>query len=431
MIELLPHQTEFVYSPKRVTGLVGGRGCGKSVAGGFLIANRLTHGINMLGVAPTYKMLEPILIRETLNVLIMFGWHHKYNKTEKYLEVYQGGKLLANAYFRSCEDPETIRGLSERGGLVMDEAALCPPEAYDIAIGTLRGQSVKYAQHHLITTPRGKANWVSQLLEAESSKMVRAKTEDNTFLSADFAQVLRDKYSDDFARQEIDGEIIDATACGLFPRASVDSLFRQMPPDHKGELVLGFDVAGEGDDYSVIIARQGSYILSTLRRRTPTDADLDLMLMEMMSQYPATRVYIDSTGLGHFVPTRMAPKYPKAEMVGVNFGANAFQSGYRNRRTEIYFELKRHISNGLTISGMSQEERKMLEVELYATEYHIDNQTNFALVKKADIKKAIGRSPDIADALALSCANGSAITRAAVEQANKHLYQSVRAAPRR
>jgi hypothetical protein len=432
MIELLPHQAEFVYSPKRVTGLIGGRGSGKSVGGGYLGANRLTHGVNIVGVAPTYKMLEPILIRETLNILRMFGWPFKYNKTDKFLEVYKDGRVLADAYFRSCEDPETIRGLTERAVLIMDEAALCPPEAYDIGLGTLRGKNVKYAQTFLMSTPRGKGNWASQLLEDPKSRLIQVGTSSNSHLSKDYVDMLRERYTDEFARQEIDGEIIDATACGLFPSAIVDSLMRNLPIEGDGAITIGFDVAGSGDDYSVIIARRGKRILHTIKRRTPTDGELDAMFNEMVSQYPASRAYVDSTGMGHFVPSRLGPRYPDVEFVGVNFGAKAFDDeAFRNRRAEIYFELKRHCTQGLTISGMSEEDRRLLAVELYSTEYYIDNSRCFALIPKDKIKKAIGRSPDIADALALSCANGSAITRAAVEQANKHLYQSVRAAPRR
>jgi len=392
----------------------------------------MSYGISMLGVAPTYKMLEPVLIRETLSILRMYGWPHKYNKTEKELTLYGAdGQVKSNCFFRSCEDPETIRGLTDRGGLVMDEAALCPPDAYDIAIGTLRGKSVKYAQHHLITTPRGRANWVSQLAEKDGTLLIKAKTESNTHLSPDFAETLRSKYSDDFARQEVDGEIIDATSCGLLTKAMIDRLLADTLPSGDGDITIGFDIGGEGDDYSCLVVRRGSSILSIMRRRTPTDSDLDLMLMEAMSSYPATRVYIDSTGLGHFVPSRMASRYPDSELIGVNFGANAYQSGFRNRRTEIYFELKKHISKGLSLYGISEEIKKLLEVELYATEYRMDDSRDFALIKKDKIKKAIGRSPDIADALALSCANGSAITKSAVESATKLLYQSVRGAPRR
>ena len=127
-IKLLPKQELFVYSKHKVTVYYAGRGGGKSYAASFLVANRLTHGKNVLGIAPTYGVLSSVLIKGTLDMLRAYKWKYKYNKSEKLLVLHKkDGTELSRAYFRSAENPELIRGITDIDVLVMDEAAVCGP----------------------------------------------------------------------------------------------------------------------------------------------------------------------------------------------------------------------------------------------------------------------------------------------------------------
>jgi Holliday junction resolvasome RuvABC endonuclease subunit len=71
--------------------------------------------------------------------------------------------------------------------------------------------------------------------------------------------------------------------------------------------------------------------------------------------------------------------------------------------------------NGLI--GLTEE----LKNELNATKYTVSNSNKIQLIAKADIKVNIGRSPDIADALALTYC-GAIIERRVIDR--KREYQT-------
>ena len=81
----------------------------------------------------------------------------------------------------------------------------------------------------------------------------------------------------------------------------------------------------------------------------------------------------------------------------VPFGGAPKNKAFANNRAEMYMNLKKGIeSNGLF--GITNE----LYRELQATKYILNQTGKIQIIAKDDIKLNIGRSPDIADALALT-----------------------------
>jgi hypothetical protein len=311
---------------------------------------------------------------------------------------------------------------------MIDEAALIDLECYLIAIATLRGPLVRNPRHYFLTTPKGKGNWVSELAEDPKSNVIKATSYDNTLLDESFVQDLLDRYGDDFSRQEIYGEIIDASTSCVFPGTMLASIKDSSIPKTGGELVFGFDIGGDGDDLSAIAVRRGNVIEALEERKTPQQSDLEAFYLEMTRKHGLPdQTFVDATGLGHFLPKVFRVVLPGGEFVSVNFGAGSIAAGYSNRRTEIYFNLRDHVKKGLHFAPhVDPAIVRKTETELFATEYKIDHNTDFALVPKKDIKKKLGRSPDRADALALACAKGSHITQDAVKAAQEKIRKRKR-----
>ena len=431
-IKLLPKQELFVYSKHRTTVYFAGRGGGKSFAASFLVANRLTHGKNILGIAPTYGVLSSVLIKCTLDILHAHKWKYKYNKSEKLLVLSnRDGSELARAYFRSAENPELIRGITDIDVLVMDEAAVCAPLTYDIALACLRGAKVRNPQSFLITTPRGRANWTADIYLDPETLAIHSTLDENTEIDVEtFKATLLKRYGEMFARQEIYAEILDSSEDGLFKIKHMDILRNKSTEWKTGECTIGFDVAGSGGDFSSIAIKQGNRIVGLEKRHTPDDPSLIEFFRYMHDKYRPHRANIDTSGLGHFLPSRLAPMFPACSMNGCNFSERR-DSGYANLRTKIYFDLRGEVEENALHFGNYVEESLIsdIEVELFATEFGLNSKREFALVSKDDIKKAITRSPDGADSLALACYRSTGVSNDQVNTALKQIKSSVKQFP--
>ena len=174
---------------------------------------------------------------------------------------------------------------------------------------------------------------------------------------------------------------------------------------HIGDpMVLGVDVARFGDDMSVIYPRRGRDA-----RTMPIEvyAKLDTMQLagkvaEAIAKYTPDGVFIDEGGVGAGVIDRL--RQLGFSVVGINFGAASDQSMgssqvlATNKRSEIWGAMREWLRRGGLIPAQDQK----LEFELLSPLYSYDAHNAIVLEKKADMKKRGIRSPDIADALALT-----------------------------
>ncbi|PUU97931.1 hypothetical protein DCD76_18955, partial [Acinetobacter baumannii] len=82
------------------------------------------------------------------------------------------------------------------------------------------------------------------------------------------------------------------------------------------------------------------------------------------------------------------------EIVPINFAQKAFDSdNYPNARTEMYLELAKAVKNGFWVNDIVKE-------EMLAQAVTINGRGLQALVPKEDVKKVLGHSPDLCDAVA-------------------------------
>lgn len=400
LIKLRPHQYKFVTSEYRTTVLIAGRGAGKSFASGCLIANELQSGRSVLAMAPTYKDLEAVLIKETRDRLDDANVKYKYNKQNATITM----KDKTIAYFRSTENPESSRGLTNVSTLVIDEGALVPFMAYLVAKACLRGKKVRKPKTFVITSPKGKANWVSGLYYKDDTYSLHAKSSDNPHNGKGYVEGLRSDYDSHFARQELDGEILDSTTSSVFNSNHFTQIFDASNILVKtSPIILTLDVARDGADESCATLRVGGLITKVLHKHTSDLNALKFLAMEVLGGLVPDHVAVDCTGMGQFIPDVFAELWPKAYIYRVDFGSK-FKIGFTNRRTEIHFGLRDAICNGsirIASGAMDDLTTAEFEKELYAVEYSIDGKTNYKLASKDDIKKKIGRSPDILDSVAL------------------------------
>ena len=160
---------------------------------------------------------------------------------------------------------------------------------------------------------------------------------------------------------------------------------------------LGIDVARFGDDRSVIFPRQGlrAFIPVTLRGVRTTTIAARCMLAK--DRWGSALELIDDTGhWGHGVIDNLyaAGHSP----IGVVFNAPAIDSRYKNRRAEMWLKMADWIKRGGQLPQVNE-----LIAELTTPTYTYVNG-KFLLEDKDIVKERLGRSPDLADALALTFA---------------------------
>jgi hypothetical protein len=160
--------------------------------------------------------------------------------------------------------------------------------------------------------------------------------------------------------------------------------------------VIGVDVARFGDDRTVIIKRQGLAAFDLQSWNGLSVMDVANQVMKVMNSWYPDAVFIDDIGVGGGVVDILRRyNYP---VEGVNVATKALKmSRYSNKRAEVYDELKQWLESG----GCIPDDLN-LKQDIGCVPYEFDRNDRIKIWGKDKIKKELGRSPDMSDALALT-----------------------------
>lgn len=291
-------------------------------------------------------------------------------------------------------------------GVVFSEWALANPAAWDY-IRPILLENGGWAL--FITTPRGRNHAYQTHMTAMAS--------DNWFADLrtvdDTGRITPEQIQEERDSGMSEAKVQQEYFCSF--EASADEQF--MPSDAVGEarkrpahfeaddpIVIGVDCARFGDDSSVICIRRGF----DARTVPPIILDnVDTMQLAghvaaAMDQHNAAAVFIDEGGLGAGVVDRL--RQMGRNVMGVNFGwsPDAPRVGVpkvADKRAEMWAVMREAVKSGLAIPDDNR-----LMFELLAPSYLYDANNAIRLESKKDMKKRGLKSPDIADALALTYA---------------------------
>lgn len=222
------------------------------------------------------------------------------------------------------------------------------------------------------------------------------------------------RVSVEWARQQIekygrDNPWVLVNVFGRFPPSSLNSL---LGPDEVRDAmqrmytvdqlraypyVLGVDVARFGDDASAIIGRQGPQAFKPLVLRNVDSLQGAGRVARTWEEQAADACFIDDSGgygSGWIDQLRALRRTP----IGISFAGEPMDKRYFNKRTEMHWELAQWVKGGGALPNIPE-----LIAELTAPTYSFRGD-RMLLEPKELIKQRLGRSPDIADALALTFA---------------------------
>lgn len=153
--------------------------------------------------APTYAMLRDSTLATFLELTRNGGVLRSFNKSDMTAELVNGTKIL----FRSADEPDRLRGTNV-GWFVLDEGALCTHETWLILLARLREAP---GRAWVCTTPRG-FDWLYETFAKNVSPdyaVIQSSTRDNKFLPKTFVERLQGQYTEQWQRQEIEGEFCE------------------------------------------------------------------------------------------------------------------------------------------------------------------------------------------------------------------------------
>ncbi|MBE6462456.1 MAG: PBSX family phage terminase large subunit [Alphaproteobacteria bacterium] len=167
-------------------------------------------------------------------------------------------------------------------------------------------------------------------------------------------------------------------------------------------LVIGVDVARFGDDKTAICFRRGRVVENFLSFEKLDVVQVAHQVSGIIAEYHPSRVCIDVGGCGAGVYDVLINNGFINEVVAVNFGEKAENpERYVNRRAEMWDRIREWLQSSV---GVKLPKVEGIVEDLTAPLKMYDAIGRLQLEAKSEIKKRIGHSTDIGDALALTFA---------------------------
>lgn len=395
----------------RFSVLVAHRRFGKTVG---VINHTIKKAIQNNTRAPVYAYIAPYR-----NQAKKIAWSYlryytsvipgiKVNESELYIELptkHQGADG-ARIYVMGADNPDAIRGMYF-DGVILDEPAQMKPGFYEeiirpaiadrqgwvIWIGTPKGQNEFYERWQYAQKD---PEWFAGMYRADESGIF----DEGGRCGPKELEAMKKEMSEMTFRQEM---LCDFTASAANVLIPIDVVTEAAKRNYRPEelagapKILGVDVARFGDDRSIIQKRQGLVAYEPIIFEDIDNMSLAAQIIKTINEWNPDAVFID-LGRGEGVIDRCHQL--GYDVTGINFGGKATNHGrYKNKRIEMWDTMKQWLENGGAIPDNSA-----LKTELSIPEYSFDAANRMKLESKEDIKEKMGKSPDTADALALTFA---------------------------
>ena len=311
----------------------------------------------------------------------------------------------AKIWLLGADNPDALRG-TYADGVVLDEYAQIKPDVYDeivrpmllsrqgwaVFTGTPKGQNQFYelyqtAQKASQTDPQ---QWWCGVFRADETGIITpAELEDLRRRTPE--HLFRQEYLCDFSADAADVFITSDLVSQACARRYAPAELAYAPK------IIGVDPARFGADRSVIFKRRGLQAFTPEVYQKIDQMTLAARVAVAISDFHPDAVFIDA-GCGGGVIDRV--RQLGFEVTEINFGSAATKTGqYLNKRAEMWGDLKAWLEAGGALPSAPQ-----LKADLCAVRYDFDAAGRLRLESKDVLKARTGRSPDLADALALTFA---------------------------
>lgn len=318
------------------------------------------------------------------------------NQGDLYISLPNGSRIR----LYGADNAEAIRGIYF-DGVVLDEVALMPPtvwgeiirptladrKGWAIFIGTPRGINLFFELWQ--RGQQGDPEWWSDIYRADETGILPEAELVTARADMSDAQY-RQEFLCDWSASTDDSLISIDLASAAAGRSLREEDIRSFPT------VIGVDPARFGDDRSCIIRRVGPVAMEPIVLNGIDNMQLAARVARAMLDWGCDSLFIDAGGGAGPIDILRAWGHPVTE---VNFGGKATDPRYKNKRVEMWDRMAQWLREGGCIPNISG-----LKTDLTGPRYWYDPANRMCLEMKEDMKARGLRSPDIADALALTFA---------------------------
>lgn len=337
---------------------------------------------------------------------------YKYNAMDNLFQFQNGSVVFLSELADIPSDPMYDRlGSFDLTACWIDEAQQVHSEARDTLLTRLSLTSGPSWHSHpkILLTCNPKRNWLyNEFIKpyqsgtlSDEKVFIRALYTDNIYIN-------RDQYRDTVLATNNNIKIqrllhgsweYDDSENNLFDYDSILQIFE--PKDvRKGTYFISVDIAFHGSDLFVVVLWDGLQVIRLMTYSKTDSKEVVQIIQSLIDQYrvPERNMIYDADGIGSF----MYPFFPNA------FGFNNNKpstTNYKNVKTQCYYKLAEVIKeNKISISPSSKYKDQIIS-ELNAIKRDkIDSDGKLQIISKREIKRTLGHSPDIADALMLRMA---------------------------
>ncbi|MDE2022271.1 MAG: hypothetical protein KGI71_05175 [Patescibacteria group bacterium] len=402
---------------RRKVSIRSGHGTGKSalMAWSILWALSCFARVKVPVTAPTAHQLQDVLWSE------LATWHRRMPdelraefewKADRFERADARAEAFAVARTARKEQPEALQGFhAETVLFLIDEASGVPEEVFQVAEGALstRGAYVLMAANP--TRMEGYFH-ASHHAQREQWAALHWNGEDSPLVSPEYVADMAAKYGVHSAiyRIRVRGDFA-GNPDGVIPMDWIESAVGR-DVQAFGPIVWGVDVARFGADRTALAKRRGNVLLDKVQAWRGKDTMQTAgMLKEAFDRLPGAErpvsIYVDVIGLGAGVVDRCQEL--GLPVVGVNVAESpAIADQFMRLRDELWFKCR----DWFAARDVCIPDDQALIAELSLPNYRVESSGKKKVQSKEELKKLGVTSPDLADALVLTFAQGGAQRRA-------------------
>jgi phage terminase large subunit len=391
----------------------GSAGGGKSWLGCLWITTLcLNHkGIRCLIGRSVLTQLKLTTLNTLFDLLstmgLKSGEHFNFNGQSNVLTFYNKSEIIFKDLAYNPSDPNyDSLGSLEISAAFIDEASQITSLAFSIVKSRIRYKLNEYKlTPKVLMTCNPANNWIKKdfYLPHTQDRLDKNKVfipslpMDNPHLPPSYIDMLRELPPQQ-RRRLLEGDwdyLEESDSLFKFDEIS-NSVFRDVP-DSKEKKYMTIDVARFGDDRSVVMIWVGLVLVECYVYRKLSTTELSSNIQDLMRSHGIhpNNCIVDSDGVGGGVSDQLR---------ATNFVNNAsplHQQNFSNLKSQCYVKLSDMFKEGkISLNILEPAVIDDLTQELLAVKLKdIDKDNKVAVQSKDEMKRILGKSPDLSDAL--------------------------------
>lgn len=331
--------------------------------------------------------------------------HWTFNGQTNVFTFYNGSEIILKDLFLYPSDPEyDSLGSLELTGAFVDEASQVSFKAFQVIKSRFRFKIKEYGiTPKILLTTNPSQNWLYDYFYKPHQKgeleeyqtFIQSLPTDNPHLPESYIKELQ-KLPEEQKKRLYHGDWdYDSSIDQLFSYSTINMCFNN--DMENGSYYITGDIASYGDDRSVLCVWNGLNLISMdilTHQSIPNIVD-KIKSLKVDHNVPLKNIIVDADGLGIGVVDLLKCR-------GFKNGSRPLRDGnYNHLKSQCYFLLSEYVGQGkINFGEMKMDRREQLSKELIAHKIKdVDKDGKNQVIPKDQVKKNIGKSPDISDAI--------------------------------